>query len=766
MSIKDLLEGSDFFPEPMALLSREGVIDAVNRPFAEQLEMAPDSLVGKRLEALAASSAAAIEEYLRACLATHEVVQGSLLLRRRADAVALRARAVRYSPSPTASVSQVVLRLAGETMESGVNADVTRTSAVDPVRWREIEASLRHQSQILEVTLASIGDAVMITDLHGRMTFMNSVAETLTGWTTEQAKGRTLNELVRFLNEYTREAADDIVSNVLRTGATQGLANHTLLVTRNHREIPIAHSAAPIRAPNGDLFGIVLVLRDVTAERNAERDQAWLAAIVDSSSDAIVSKTLEGRITSWNPAATQLFGYSAAEAIGKPITLIIPPELHDEERQLLQRLRAGERVEHLETVRVDRSGRRVEVSLTVSPVRDRSGHIVGASKIARDIGRRKQLERMSREAERRKDEFLATLSHELRNPLGPLRSASDVLCQAEHPDPALQTACAIVDRQLRQLTRLVDDLMDVSRVSTGTFQLIKEKFDLAGLLLTVRASLIPAFNANRQTLRLVLPDQPLWVEADRTRLVQVFMNLLTNANKYTPDGGSIEVEGQQQPGRISVTIRDTGIGIAPDMLEQVFELFSQVDRSSHRTRGGLGIGLTLSKRLLHAHGGTISAHSEGLGKGSEFVVELPASPPPPSVVAAAARTAGQHPQVKRKVLIADDNVDAAVSLSILLEGVGHETRVAHDGVHALDLAEEFQPDVAILDLGMPGLDGYETARRLRERPWSQATLLIALTGWGADADRELTQRAGFDAHFVKPADLEALAQLILRARTS
>jgi PAS domain S-box-containing protein len=358
-----------------------------------------------------------------------------------------------------------------------------------------------------------------------------------------------------------------------------------------------------------------------------EQEREWLAAVVSSTDDAIVGLTPNARIASWNPAAARLFGYCAAEALGSPDTLIVPPELHEEADRVLARVRVGERVERFETVRVDRSGRRLDVSVTVSPVRDRAGAVIGASAVFREISERKRNERAAREADRLKDEFLATLSHELRNPLAPMRSATDVLCRFQHADPSIQTACAVIDRQLGQLSRLVDDLLDVSRFTSGRVELIRETFDLGALLRTLQASLQPAFAAARQTFRLSLPEQPLYVDADRSRLMQVFTNLLTNANKYTPEGGFVELESHWDGPKIVASVRDTGIGIAAGMLERVFDLFAQVDRSTQHTRGGLGIGLTVSKRLLEAHGGGIRARSDGPGKGTVFIVELPAGAP-------------------------------------------------------------------------------------------------------------------------------------------
>jgi PAS domain S-box-containing protein len=597
-----------------------------------------------------------------------------------------------------------------------------------------------------------------VTDIHGRATFLNTVAEHLTGWTLSEARGRPLTEIFPIINERTRRPVDNPVAKVLETGVVVGLANHTALVARNGREIPIDDSAAPIRLPSGDLFGVVLIFRDITEQRRADLARAWLAAIVESSSDAILSKTLDGTITSWNPGAVRVFGYTPEEMIGKSIMSIVPPELHDEEVEVLARLRLGERVDHFETVRLAKGGRRMDVSLTVSPIRDESGEIVGASKIARDITERKRAQRLLLEADRRKDEFLAVLAHELRNPLAPIRNAAEVLCRSEPIRPELLTACEILERQIKQMTHLVDELLDVSRIGSGRVELQVELVDLSALLRTVESSQRLAFDAAHQSLTLTLPNEPVYVYGDWARLIQVFSNLLQNANKYTPANGQIAVEARREGSEAIVSVRDTGIGIPPDKLSEVFELFAQLDRSSFRTRGGLGIGLTLAKRLTELHRGSIEARSAGEDRGSEFVVRLPACETPPATKVSADRA--HSVDAPRKILIADDNVDAAVSLSILLKGMGHDTRVVYDGLAAVDAAEDFQPDVVILDLDMPELDGYAAARRIAARPWAKSTMFIALTGFGQRADRERTRAAGFHQHCVKPVAAETLRELI------
>lgn len=623
MPIRDLLRAPGFFTEPMVLVSTDGTIDTPNETFASEIGLPCDALTGKRLDTLAAASAAAIQEYLRACAESRDAVNGSLILRRRADTIALQACGIAYPPRSAPTASQVLLRLV---VDSGQNASpgAFRLHSEPPgAPWCKVEDSLRRQSQILEVALASIGDAVIITDAEGRATYLNSVAEALTGWSTQSAKGRKLPDIFQLIDEHSRQAVMSPVAKVLETGATVGLANHTLLLSDDGRETPIDNGAAPIRLSDGTLFGVVLIFRDVTQQRRGAHAQAWLASIIQSSNDAIVSKTLDGTVTSWNPAAARLFGYAPEEMIGQQITKIIPAELHAEELDVLARLGRGEQLEHFETVRLRKDGRRVDVSLTVSPIRNEAGQIVGASKIARDISERKQADLGLREADRRKDEFLATVAHELRGPLAPIRHAAEIVCRAEHARPEVRKACEIIDRQLRQMSEIIDDLLDTSRIGRGQVKLNREVLELGELLESVQSSLRPSFETARQQLDLVLADRPLYVSADRVRLTQVFSNLLQNANKYTPTGGRITVTLWRSQAQAVVSVRDTGVGIPNAMLSQVFELFAQVDRSPESTRGGLGIGLNVAKRLIELHEGHIEARSDGEGLGSEFIVRLP-----------------------------------------------------------------------------------------------------------------------------------------------
>ncbi|HSD29224.1 MAG TPA: PAS domain S-box protein [Vicinamibacteria bacterium] len=972
--------------------------------------------------------------------------------------------------------------------------------------------ALSRQSEWLRVTLASIGDAVVTTDTDGRVLSLNRVAEGLTGWVEQEAQGRPLAEVVRLVGEASRQPVEDPAGKALREGRVVGLANHTILVARDGTEIPIDDSAAPIRDDLGRSRGVVLIFRSIAERRRNEENQARLAAIVESSQDAIVSKTLDSRIVSWNAGAEQLFGYRAEEVIGRPITLLIPPERQDEEREILERIRRGERVQHYETVRISKEGRRVDVSLTISPVRDGAGRVVGASKIARDITTRKRTEQRLatqsrvtqalaesaglrdaapkilraiceeldwpvgvlwsvgedgkalrcaelhhlpsapiprfeaacrerafardvglpgrvwaggqpawicdvtrdgnfpragvaaaeglhgafgvpivvenrvvgvlelfsqgarepdrdllqvmnaigsqvgefierkraeeelrdseqkrrflaeasaaladltdqestlqkvaalavphfadwcavdvpeadgsvrrlavshvdpakvrlvreldrrfpsrpwetrwvrqvirtgepewaasvdemlaaltpgeehlrivrdlglrsyicvplnsrarvlgaltfvrgesaraydaddvraaedlahrtviaienasllatlRDADRRKNEFLAMLAHELRNPLAPIGNAVQIFRAKGPPVPELQWATEVIGRQVHQMTRLVDDLLDVSRITRGKIELRREVLELATVVGSAVEASRPLIDKWGHELTVTVPPHPILLDADPTRLAQVVSNLLNNAAKYTEHGGRIGLIAEQEGDQVAIRVNDNGVGIPAEMRPRIFDLFAQADRSLERSEGGLGIGLTLVQRLVQMHGGSVEARSEGPGKGSEFVVRLPiaraAARPAPRGAESGQPVAG--PRALR-ILVVDDNHDAADSLGMLLRMMGNEVHTAHDGVEALGAVAAFHPDVVLLDLGLPKLDGFEVADRIREQRGGADVLLVALTGWGRSEDRRRSREAGFDHHMTKPVEFKALQQFLAEA---
>jgi len=408
-------------------------------------------------------------------------------------------------------------------------------------------------------------------------------------------------------------------------------------------------------------------------------------------------------------------------------------------------------------------GQRRTTLAYANPISDETGALIGAVNVLVDISDRKRAEDALKEADRSKNEFLATLAHELRNPLAPIRAAVKILELNTNITPESQSALAVIDRQTRQMTRLIDDLLDIARITSNKLELRKERIELREVLKAAVETSKPLMEQRAHELIVEADDQPIYLDGDLVRLAQVISNLLNNAAKYTESGGRIWLTAAQREGKAVVTVRDTGIGIAPEVLPRIFEMFTQVGRTMVGSQGGLGIGLTLVRRLVQMHGGSISVHSDGPGAGSEFVIYLPIyEQPMPEVGSTASEPAGT-PTTKSgpiRILVVDDNRDSADSLGLLLELVGNEVRVVHDGQAAVDAANEFQPRVVLLDIGLPTLNGYEAARKIREQPWSKQAVMIAVTGWGEDVDRQRSREAGFDHHLVKPLDFDALTALL------
>jgi two-component system CheB/CheR fusion protein len=651
----------------------------------------------------------------------------------------------------------------------------------------------------------------------------------------------------------------------------------------------------PYRTMDNVIDGVVITFVEITELKRAQEGSARLAAIVESSTDAIIGKTLDGTVTSWNQGAERMYGYTRQEAVGRPISFLAPPERIDELGPILERLRRGERLAPLETERVRKDGSRIQIQLTVSPVLDRSGQVVEASAIARDITGQKRSERALRESEeryrslvdvltsvvwstdadgrfvvpqllwqaytgqpwpehsgqgwiealhpedrdpiteiwrraldtrepyrsegrlwhaesgryrhfvaravplfhpdgsvrewvgtvtdvddrkraeqvlaeaaKRKDEFLAMLGHELRNPLAPIRNSLYLLARQSGDGEAADRARQTIERQVQHLTRLVDDLLDVSRISRGKILLRQQRLDLVALVRTTVDDHRSAAAAAGLELAMALPGLPesaLWVTGDSTRLAQTIGNLLHNAIKFTDGGGRVDVSVAADPGgrTATVRVRDTGVGIDPDLLGRLFEPFHQAEVGLDRSRGGLGLGLALVKMLIELHGGSVAAHSEGAGHGTEMTLRLPLedqrqeAPEPAAVSAAPARPL--------RCLVIEDNPDAAETMALLLELAGHQVEIAHDGAQGLEKARQLRPQAVLCDIGLPGgMDGYDVARALRADPSLAPLFLVALTGYGQEDDQRRALEAGFDVHLTKPADPEALQRLLAGLR--
>jgi PAS domain S-box-containing protein len=628
----------DLLPEPMLLVNLDGVILCVNIACARHLRQPRDSLTRRPLAAIAVDEPDSLINYLTECARSRQLHIGSLTLRSGdGEVTKFRAGGALFHRSDATPHSRVVLLRLVPALESGIafltlNEKIRQLNA-ENARRRLIEEDLRRERETLQVTLSSIGDAVIVTDAEGIVTFLNEVAESLVARTLAYARGRPLADVFRISNDQEGLPVEDPVRKALRTASIVGLSNHTVIVRPDGSTIPIDDSAAPIRLGERTI-GAVLIFRDISEQRRSE--------------------------------------------------------------QALQ------------------------------------------------------------DADRRKDEFLATLAHELRNPLAPIRNAMRIISARVDVDPTLCKAKEVVERQLKHMVRLIDDLMDVSRITRGTLELHRERIDLEIAVKIAAETSQPLMDMKRHTLR-VQAAQGVFVQADVTRLAQVFANLLNNSAKYSPPGSAIFIKIASEGQYAVVSVSDNGVGIPASMLPRIFDMFVQLEHNG--LREGLGIGLTLVKRLVELHGGTVEASSPGAGLGCTIKVLLPLADslrPEPAQEPAT----NVAPTYRARILVADDNRDAADTLSVVLELDGHEVRTAYDGVQALQIAEQFAPQIALLDIGMPNLDGYQTARRIREQSWGSAMLLIALTGWGQERDRLQATEAGFNCHLVKPVDPQTIGALI------
>ncbi len=404
-------------------------------------------------------------------------------------------------------------------------------------------------------------------------------------------------------------------------------------------------------------------------------------------------------------------------------------------------------------------GERV-VDLIMAPVMDEAGRVLFVAATGTDITDRRRMEDALRAADRKKDDFIALLAHELRNPLAPIRNGLQVMRLAGGDIGAADRARAMMDRQLSHMVRLIDDLLDVSRINRNKMELRRSRVPLADVVSSAVETARPLIDAEGHDLTVELPQRPIYLDADLTRLAQVFSNLLTNSAKYTERGGCIWLSAERRGGEVAVSVRDTGIGIPAESLASIFDMFAQVDRPMERSSGGLGIGLALVKGLVEMHGGTVTVASAGQGQGSTFTVTLPILMAPAGPALPEPDNGQPALRPKRRILVVDDNRDGANSLAMVLRLMGNEVRTTYDGVEAVEAAEQFLPQVVLMDVGMPRLNGLDATRRIRERSWSQGMTIIALTGWGQEGDRERSHEAGCDGHLVKPVNLPDLEKLL------
>lgn len=652
----------------------------------------------------------------------------------------------------------------------GETGEVVRVAGIaeDITERKQMEEALRDSEQRFARFMQHLPGIAWIKDMEGRYVYANDAAEKAFRTPRAELYGKTDEEV------FPPETAA-----LFKENDRQVLASGTsvqVIETLEHEDGILHYSIVskfliPGRQGKAALVGGIAI--DITDRRRAEEEVRHqtqiLKTITDNADSALVMVDVRGHCTFINPAFTRLTGYdeddirgrTVHDAVhykypdGRPFPIVECP-IHNSYWKL-KPIRGHEDI----FVRKDETSFPVVVS--VAPL-EQDGETVGGVMEFRDVTKEKAAEEALRETDRRKEEFLAVLSHELRNPLASIQTALDLMGQAAMTEAEFERERAVMERQVRHLTSLVDDLLEVSRISRGRIELRKQVVDLATVVAEAIETVQPQMDKRHQELQISLPEESIELEADPTRLEQILLNLLTNAAKYTDAGGRIGLTAERDDGEVVVRVRDTGIGITPEMLPRIFDLFFQGERRLDRSLGGMGIGLSLVKSLVEMHGGSITAHSQGLGMGSEFVVRLPVlSGSQADEVDSPQSVRSDTPEVlpRRRILIVDDNVIAADGLGRLLALVyGQEVRVVYDGPSALDMAGSFQPEIVLLDLGMAVMDGYEVAMRLRERPECAGALIVAVTGWGHEEDRRRSREAGFDLHLVKPVNADTLRGLL------
>ncbi|MBK7972926.1 MAG: PAS domain-containing protein [Deltaproteobacteria bacterium] len=622
-----------------------------------------------------------------------------------------------------------------------------RALAVANVARSKTETALRVSEARVVATLESLSDGFVTLGATYRFQFVNREAERLLRRTRDELLGRSLWELFPGMLGSEVEAA---LRDVTRAGSTRSVEAHDPVLGRwfAYRIYPSGSS------------GVSMYFRDITDERLAteraykgEQQARALLAVIPGGAAFVVDRELRYLLAGGE--ALGRAGFTPEDLIGKTISEVLPPELAREYEPFYRRGLAGESFGY------DHHAHGRWFVTHGVPLRDETGDVYAVLAFSHDITERKEAETALAVADRRKDEFLAMLAHELRNPIAPIANALALLERGPGAADDFAKLRELMHRQVRHMVRIIDDLLDVSRITRGLLELRREPLDLASVIRDAAEACRPMMERRGHTFTVALPATTVPVDGDAIRLSQVVGNLLFNACKYTPAGGRVELTLERGTSTAEVRVRDSGIGIPSEMLTTIFELFTQVDRSVERAQEGLGIGLSLAKRLVEMHGGAIRAESEGAGRGTVVIVTLPrmADPPPDGIPVAAGSAQGG---AAREVLVVDDNKDAADSLATLLRFDGHEVRVAYDGDVAIREVRARKPDVILLDLGLPKMSGYDVCRTLRCDDPDRAILVVALTGWGGSEDRARTHAAGFDAHLVKPVDLAALREVLER----
>ena len=620
-----------------------------------------------------------------------------------------------------------------------------------------------NDSRIFETLVAGIRDyAIFILDPEGRICSWNTGAELIKGYTADEILGK------HFSIFYPREAIErEWPDRELRAAAADGrFEDEGWRLRKDGSRFWANVVITALRQEDGSLIGFSKVTRDLSIRRAQEEklrqgEERFRLLIEGLEEYALYTLDNEGRVSSWNNGAQRIYGYAPSEVLGRHFSwLSLPEDIKTGKpwQELSTARNAGHAVE--EGWRVRKSGERFWARVMITALKDSEGAPCGFAKMTQDLTERRQLEE-AEDTARRMNEFIAMLAHELRNPLAPIVNAVETIERMPAGNSAHSMLLGVIGRQSRHLARIVDDLIDVNRIARGTLAIERLPVDLADVLRRSVETVRPALDASGHELEIALPSEPLNVMGDMHRLLQVLANVLGNACRYTAPGGRITVTARKTADEIVVSIRDTGRGIARQDFERIFRLFDQGSRFTPASSSGLGIGLSLARRIVELHGGTIRVESEGIGKGSTFHVHLPRALAPAHIDEPLSEFQRRTtPMNRRRVLVVDDHVDAARMLELLLQCEGHETRIAHDGPSALKTIEEFKPEFVFLDIGMPGMSGYEIARRLQGSETRRNLFLVALTGWGQPSDFRESKEAGFDLHMVKPLDTASVKRLL------
>jgi PAS domain S-box-containing protein len=632
----------------------------------------------------------------------------------------------------------------------GATMDITASKHAQQVARENQERFVRFMQHL--PGLAWIKDAA------GKYVFANDAAHKAFQTTPAKLYGKT--DLEVFAEETARRFRENDAT------ALASDSGYQTVETLEHEDGTLRYSLVhkfPIPGPDGagTLIGGMAI--DVTERKTAEialrESEQRFRHMADHAPVMIWVTEADGRCTYLGKTWYEFTGRTPETSLGFGWIDAMHPNDREAARKSFLAANEAHTAYSLEYRLRDKDGIYHSVIDAAMPRFAEDGQFLGYIGSVIDITDRKKFEEELREADRRKDEFLAVLAHELRNPLAPIRTGLELMRLAGDDAGTLEEVRTTMERQSQQMVRLIDDLLDVSRITRGAVDLRKTRVELATVVESAVETSRPVIEDMGHKLEIIIPKPPIVLEADPTRLAQVISNLLNNAAKYMQRGGTIRVSAERLDGMAIISVKDFGIGIPAEMIERIFDMFTQVDCSLERSHGGLGIGLTLVKRLVEMHGGSVEAHSDGLNHGSEFIVRLPAvvgllSEPP------SRDGSGRATGAKRRILVVDDNENAAKVLGMLLTALGNDVRTAFDGFTAIELAESFLPEIILLDIGMPKLNGYETARRIREQPWGKSMVLAALTGWGQEEDKRRTREAGFDHHFVKPLEPATLQKLL------